>query len=68
VNFGFPPTPLSVGAHPSPPSWPGCEPSAPRRRAALERRFVVIHTGEESLPQPARELARHLLGTAKSRS
>jgi len=41
-----------------------------RQTAGLrfERHFVVIHTGEESLPKPARELVRHLLGTADSRS
>jgi DNA-binding transcriptional LysR family regulator len=34
------------------------------RRAAelrFERRFVLVHSGEESLPAPARALARHLL-------
>ncbi len=43
-----------------------------RRATGLrfERRFVVIHTGEESLPQPARELVHHLLteGPPQSRS
>ena len=28
---------------------------------SLDRRFVLIHSGEESLPAPARALARHLL-------
>lgn len=39
-----------------------------RRAAGLrfKRRFVVIHTGEESLPQPARELAQHLLEATES--
>ena len=41
-----------------------------RRAAGLrfERRFVVIHTGEESLPQAARELVHHLLETTEGRS
>lgn len=37
------------------------------RRASgvrFERRFVLIHSGEESLPAPARALARHLLEAA----
>jgi DNA-binding transcriptional LysR family regulator len=40
-----------------------------RRAAGLrfERRFVVIHSGEESLPKPARELAHHLLTDTESR-
>ncbi|HET7574865.1 MAG TPA: LysR family transcriptional regulator [Solirubrobacterales bacterium] len=30
----------------------------------FERRFVLVHCGEESLPAPARAFARHLLGSA----
>jgi DNA-binding transcriptional LysR family regulator len=38
-----------------------------RRAAGLrfERRFVLIHSGEESLPAPARALARHLLDSVE---
>jgi DNA-binding transcriptional LysR family regulator len=38
-----------------------------RRAASLrfERRFVLVHSGEESLPAAARALARHLLESAK---
>ncbi len=38
-----------------------------RRATGLrfERRFVLIHSGEESLPAPARALARHLLDSVE---
>ncbi|MFN8164118.1 MAG: LysR family transcriptional regulator [Solirubrobacterales bacterium] len=38
-----------------------------RRAAGLrfDRRFVLVHGGEESLPAPARALAQHLLAAAK---
>jgi DNA-binding transcriptional LysR family regulator len=35
---------------------------------SFERRFVVVHSGEESLPAPARALARHMVEVAQSRS
>lgn len=48
---------------------PGGERLVSRRVAGLdlERRFVVVHTGEEGLPAPARALATHLLKRSKSR-
>jgi DNA-binding transcriptional LysR family regulator len=40
----------------------------PRKPAGLSfgRSFVVVHSGEESLPPPARALSRHLLTISKS--
>jgi DNA-binding transcriptional LysR family regulator len=32
---------------------------------SFERRFVVVHSGEESLPAPARALARHMVEAAQ---